>query len=217
MTHRAADRLGRLIAGAALTTLETNYRLILDHEQRFARALAVRVVDKPQLSVWMVLIPIIFLHFMHRMQTFKAGIEACSREFLYTKKRALDLAFDIVRKDSQNRPAAAAPPEEGEEAGLDKTREVRGNQLKEIRLLAEHYLKLFKAGGDTYEALVKNAYRNRDLYSGFLNKLEQAEKEVNRAALHALSGPENLSEIASKIETGAKILREEEARAIFPQ
>lgn len=177
--------------------------------------MAVRVVEKPQLSIWMLLIPIIFLHFMHRMQTFKAGIEACSREFLFTKQRALDLALATVRRDVEGVDATAMPAEESAAEGPDKASEIRERQREEIRLFAEHYVKLFRAGGDTYEALVKNAYANRALYSGFLNELERAEKEVNRAALHALGGDEHLAEITSKIETAAKILREQEARAIF--
>jgi hypothetical protein len=177
---------------------------------------AVRVVEKPQLSIWMLFIPIIFLHFMHRMQTFKAGIEACSREFLYTKQRAIDLAFETVQRGAaQGVDTTAMPAEEGEAVGPDKAAEIRARQREEIRLSTEHYVKLFRADGGTYEALVRNAYANRALYSGFLDELERAEKEVNRAALHALGGDEHLAEITAKIEAAANILREQEARAIF--
>jgi hypothetical protein len=201
--------------GAALTTLEANYRLILDREERFARAVAVRVVEKPQLSVWMLLIPIIFLHFMHRMQTFKAGVETCSREFLYTRKRALDLAFDAVQRGLPSVPAAAIPAEEGDGQASGKVAGIRAGQLAEIRIFAEHYLRLFRTEGDTYEALVKSAYGSPAVYARFLGELEQAEKEVNRAALHALGSEQHLADITSKIESAAKTLRREEAQAIF--
>jgi hypothetical protein len=117
----------------------------------------------------------------------------------------------------QSVPAAALPAEEGDARTPGKAAEIRAGQLEEIRLFAEHYLKLFRAEGDTYEALVKSAYGNPALYAGFLAELEEAEKEVNRAALHALGGDADLAEITSKIERAAKVLRQEEAQAIFSQ
>ena len=48
-------------------SLKDKYDLIHAHEVRFAYNLAKEVVKKPEVSVWMILIPVLFVHHMFRV------------------------------------------------------------------------------------------------------------------------------------------------------
>ena len=45
---------------------EEKAKMILDHEEWFAESLAIKIVEKPTLSVWMILIPIVFIYYFYR-------------------------------------------------------------------------------------------------------------------------------------------------------
>ena len=46
-----------------MNALETKSHIIEEQERRFAYLLASRVIQKPKLSIWMILVPIIFVYF----------------------------------------------------------------------------------------------------------------------------------------------------------
>ena len=54
------------------------------------------MLEKPKVSFWMVLIPILFVYFIYRMQTFKSGRMKFDEEFMTTRRRAMDAALDAV-------------------------------------------------------------------------------------------------------------------------
>jgi hypothetical protein len=64
--------------------------------------------------------------------------------------------------------------------------------------------------------MVKNGYGNRKDYAAFLKQLEQAEKEVNRAATQTLR-TSSAPEIVSKMEEAADRVRSAEVEKIFGQ
>lgn len=53
--------------------MESNEKqeIVARHERRFAGELTESVLEKPELSVWMILIPFLFIVFMQRQQKFK--------------------------------------------------------------------------------------------------------------------------------------------------
>jgi len=52
-------------------------QVILEYEKRFTRTLSIKVLDKPQPHIWMIFIPIIFVHFFFEWQKYKN----CSTSF----------------------------------------------------------------------------------------------------------------------------------------
>jgi len=49
--------------------------IIEKNEQRFAIMLGSRVINKPKLSIWMILIPVIFVYFFYQFNKYKQGRE----------------------------------------------------------------------------------------------------------------------------------------------
>ncbi len=198
-------------------SIETRYELIFSQERRFADLLADKIVDRPRLSAWMIVIPIIFVQYLLGYRQYKPALEAVAKEFMTTKKAALNAAFDMVERGIPKEQALAGCLPSSEGGYAEPAKEIRRKQLKEIDLLIDHYVKLLKAEGDSYHSLLKNAYLTRISYERFLNLLQQAEKEVNRAANRAFSQTtRNFSEMLSKTEEAAEALRTAEMNTVFP-
>ena len=203
--------------GILPTFIDTKYDIIRSQERRLAKAVARRVVKLPDVTVWAFMIPLIFLFNFLR---YKRANETFVLNFLFTKKLALDAARDII-KEGQSR--------QGVLAGIDdKTRniltsdkmgiyseKIRRQQMNEINLLLDHYLKLLEAEGKSYKSLVKNAYQTQDDYRTFLQQLTAAEKAVNRAAIQTVGKTEEASELVSRMEEATEMVRTAEAEKIF--
>ena len=63
-----------------------------------------------------------------------------------------------------------------------------------VELLAEHYLKLLKAKGDTFNLLIENAYQDRDRFTQFIETITAAENEVDRQVIKKLAGNQKVQE-----------------------
>lgn len=199
-----------------LMSIDARYELILSQEQQFAKKVAVKTVDKPEFSLWIILIPIFFVYYIYRSQRWKSVLELCSKEFVFTKKTALDAALDMTQNGASKTEAIAACPSDQGEGKKEEAKEINKKQMQEIEFLIDHYVKLLKAEGDSYQSLLENAYQRRNNYAQFLNLLQQAEKEVNLAAKRAFSQTEGFSEMISRMETATEALRTEEKKAVFP-
>ena len=198
-------------------SLESRYELVLSQETGFAWAVANRVVDKPPISVWMILIPILFVQYLISSRELKEVARAFIREFMLTKRLALDMARDMEIGGLTKEEALIArlPPEWGDEAEPTK-KEIRARQHAEIEVLVDHYRRLLVVDGENFALMVRNAYPSRDDYAAFLERLFHAESEVNRAAVRAFGEIEGFQETIAKAETAARELRWNETKKIFP-
>ena len=79
-----------------MNPLQRKKALILEQETAFARAVGRAVLLKPKVSYWMVLLPILFVYFVYRLQGFKKERATFEKEFMTTRRRALDVAFEAV-------------------------------------------------------------------------------------------------------------------------
>jgi hypothetical protein len=61
-----------------------------------------------------------------------------------------------------------------------------------VRSLVGHYGTLFRAEGDSYSSLLRNAYGKRRKYEDHLSRLTSLEKEVDKAIIEALGDSEKL-------------------------
>jgi hypothetical protein len=184
--------------------------LIIQHEELFANTLALKVLEKPKLSVWMILIPIIFVFYFYQYQKFLTGRKMFAEHYLVSRKRALDEAVKVVQTGRE--------PDIGGMAKMSEVPDdIRDKQSKVLSILVEHYVKLLQSDGEVYESLVRSAYQNSSSYLLFLNSLNQAEKDVNRALTPHLQKQHNeISSVVDAIDVQSEILRRESAGKIFP-
>lgn len=198
------------------TVLDTKYESILSRERSLAKAVASAVIESKPLTVWEMMIPLVFIHNFLR---FKRTREVFTLNFLFTKKLALEAAFDTVKKGQSRQQAMARIKEKTRNIlAADKkgiySQKIRQRQMKEIELLIEHYRTLLQAEGKDYNSMMKNAYRTWEEYSAFLEQIRRAEKEVNRAAQQTVRVA-TASDLVSKMEKATERIRRSEAGKIF--
>jgi hypothetical protein len=198
------------------TGLKKKYEFILSRERRIAKSVALQAIKPKPFSVWEVLIPVIFILSYMRA---KESREIFTQNLLFTKKLALEAAFDMVKKE-QSREAVMARVGSQTESLLASvpadlySDEIRREQIKEIDLLIDHYCKLIRAEGRDYAALVINAYPTKEAYWAFHQKLRSAEINVTEAARRTL-GVQADSDMAARIEAATDRLRLAEVEQIF--
>jgi hypothetical protein len=204
--------MGRLLP----TLLDTKYENILGQEKSLARTVASAVIGQNPVAVWDVLIPIVFLFSFLK---YKRTRETFALNFLFTKKLALEAAFDMIKKGETKEAAMARIKDKtshllaSDKKGIYSVK-IRQKQMREIDLLIDHYHKILNAEGKAFLSLVKNGYGSRENYAAFLKQLEQAEREVNRAATQTLR-TSSAPEIVSKMEETAGQVRAAEVEKIF--
>lgn len=173
-----------------VSDLKKKYDMILSHETAIGRSVALAVIQPKPFSVWEVLIPILFIFGYMRS---KEQREVFAQNVLFTKKMALQAAFDMFKKGHTR--------EVGMERIRSKTKdmidsipggiysdEIRQEQLNEIDLLVDHYCRLLESTGDDYDSLVFNAYQTPERLVNFYERLQKAEDGVGRAAQNTLGG-----------------------------
>jgi len=193
-----------------MSTVDQKHEIILQYEKMFADHLALKVLEKPKLSVWMILIPIIFVHYFHRIQKFNSGRNAFAEKYMIARKRALDEAFEVIQTHKT--------PDIKGLAGLSKLPEdVHEPNQKMFELLVTHYTDLMRSEGDTIESLVQSTYRTRTNYLLFVNHLNRIERELNAALKpHLTDSVEGVDEIVGRMEIFSEKLRRIHAETVFP-
>ena len=182
-------------------TPDTKYKIILKLERSMARAVAGSLIQPKPISVWEVMLPVIFIFNFAKT---KQSREVFIQNHLFTKNMALKAAFDMFKKklnkqtvmesiESQTQKTLSSVPDSR------YSDEIRREQIKEIDLLVDHYGKLFKADGEDYAGLVVGAYHTRENYADFFKQLKAAENEVMMAARRTL-GDQADSQAAGRLE-----------------
>ena len=184
--------------------------LIRSNETNFAYSLSLIVIEKPKISVWMILIPIILVYHMYRHKSYVEGRRAFAENFLITRNRALRAAVRSIEKQSPL-----------DESSVIKEASIPASTKEEyaawVRVLMTHYKDLLRCEGDSFDALVRSAYKNKTNYLLFLNILNKSEKRFNSALKpHLQATTEGLDEIIERMEKGSEKLRYQEAERIFP-
>ena len=199
------------------TILDTRYENILTQENTVAKAVARSVIGESSVTVWDVLIPIVFVF---NVLKFKRAREIFTLNFLFTKKLALQGAFDMVKK-GQNREDALSQIRDrtsqilaSDKKGIYSIK-IRQKQMREMELLLDHYFRILNAEGKDYVSMVKHAYGTRQNFAAFVKELEGIEKEVNRAASQTVKTA-SAPDIIIKMEEATARLRAAEAENIFP-
>jgi hypothetical protein len=191
-------------------TLSRNRDLILTEERRFASQVSVKVIDKPKLDVWMILIPVFFIFYFWQLKRYAKGRKIFAEKFLITRKRALDEALRSAE-------SGESPDIERLVQAADIPNGTRLNYRTWVTLLAEHYRDLILAQGSSYPTLVRSTYKKRTNYLLFLNHLNQVERDFDAALKpHLEKSTENVNGIIKLMEESATSLRRQAAESIFP-
>jgi len=204
------------VRGILPTVLDTRFEAILSQERSLAKAVAATMVEMNPLTVWdLMMLPVFFINFLK----FRRAREAFTLNFLFTKKLALEAAFDMIDKGkTKEEVLARIENKTGDILDSDTkgiySENIRRRQMEEINLLIEHYCKLLQAEGRDYASLVKNAYQTEENYTAFLQRLKLVEKEVNRAAKQTVR-TKTASAMVSKMEKTTEWMRMAEAEKIF--
>jgi hypothetical protein len=193
---------------------QTPYDLIWNQENRFAYRIAKQVLQKPKISVWLVLIPILFLYYAHKIQQYKAAVHDFSKGLMRSKILALDSAKQEIDSGKKNTGFQEAFDAK-DLADSPNAMQVKEKQITEVELLKSHYEKLLRQQGSTYPALIRKAYRTAAEYRTFLNRLAEAEKAVHDAVLRAYHPSEEAQNVTKKMQKAAMALRQEEVAAFF--
>ena len=181
-----------------------------------AKFIALHALKMKPLSVWEVLIPIVFIIGYMKSKTDR---DVFAQNLLFTKKLALKAAYDMLKKELTREAVHHQIRTQTDEllASLSDnvySEEIRKEQLKEIDLLLDHYLRLLTANGTDFASLVLSVYAAKDSYTAFQKKLAASEKQVIAAARRVL-GKNADSELVARIEAGAESFRKAEADSIF--
>lgn len=194
----------------ALREMVRKRDLVENHEMVFANAIGAAVFEKPRVSYWMILVPLFFLYFVYLMQKYKNDRKQFDKDFLLTRRRTLDVAADAV--------ASGQPPDIQKvirQADLGES--LRQPYAAWVETLAEHYMELLAAEGESYEALVRAAYRSRGNYLLNLNRLNTVESQFYAVLRPTIESPDNTAaEIITIIEEETKRLRQASAEHTFP-
>jgi hypothetical protein len=188
--------------------LERKKELILQRELAFSNAVGAAVFEKPKVSFWMVLVPLLFLYFIYRMQRYKSGRMRFDEEFMTTRRRAMNIAFEAVEAGSRPDIDRIA-----RESGL--TEALEKPYASWLKVLVDFYMDLLAANGDSFESLVRSAYRNRTNYLLTLNRLGTVEREFYAAVKPQLAATEGAADVIATIETQSQQLRRDLAENIF--
>ena len=187
---------------------EQKKEMILQRELMFANAIGAKVFEKPQVHFWMVLIPILFLYFIYRMQRFKSGRMKFDQEFMTTRRKAVDLAVEALETDVKPDIDQIA-----RQSGLlDALEKPYAAWLK---ALFDYYTDLLTANGDSFESLVRSAYRNRTNFLLALHRLNTVEKDFYTALKPGMAATAGAAAIFAIIEEHSRRLRRELAESIF--
>ncbi|HBW35162.1 NF038143 family protein [Desulfosporosinus sp. BICA1-9] len=196
-----------------------SYEAILAYENKTAQTITAKVLEKPELSAWMILMPIVFILFMQRSQKYKAASTAFCEGYLYTKKIALDTACRIYKNEYSHEEsiAMAAETVQKNPKAEQTVINIYNQQIEEIKLLCEHYLALLASKEDKYDQMVVSHYQTEDNYLCYINRLTKTEKEVTRATTSTFKDAVEVPEILGKMEKYLWELRVEEAKQFFIQ
>jgi hypothetical protein len=192
----------------AMKGLERKKELILQRELAFSNAIGAAVFEKPKVSFWMILVPLLFLYFIYRMQKYKNGRQKFDEEFMTTRRRAMNLAGEAmetgVRPDIDR-----IARESGLTDALEKP------YAAWLKALVDFYMDLLAANGDSFESLVRSAYRNRTNCLLILNRLSTVEREFYAALKPQMAATEGAAAVIATIETQSQRLRRDLAESIF--
>lgn len=165
-----------------MNTLSEKQTWIENQEQRFALQLAADVIPTPQMSFWVVLIPILIIYHLFRHNRIVNSRKVFAEQYMLSRRRALTEACGAI--------AETRAPDIG--AISDQATGLPGVAAAPYRLwiecLVAHYMDLLNANGSDYHELIRQAYRTRTNYLLFINQVHRLEQALHKALKDHVAG-----------------------------
>ena len=192
-----------------MASMEEKKQIIMDHEAWFARNLSHKVIKKPALALWMILIPVFFVFFMLEFQRANASRKPFVADYLKARQRAMEAAFRLVVDGEE--------PDMETLAGLSDVPEpVRKTHGEWLKVAIKHYCSLLRADGVDFPSMARAAYRNKTNLMLAYNLLGEAEKNMDEALVpHLIDEVEDVSEVVRNMQGASEILRRQVAEEFF--
>lgn len=200
---------------ASKADLHRKHELVYEQERILANRIAQNLIETPQLHIWMILIPVIFVFHFFSLSKVSKGRKAFVHNYLVTRRKTMEevhASLEEGRKPDIERLAESE----------DVPQAIRHHYKAWLEVLVAHYTALFKARGASIEELVKSAYGNRNRYRQALGRLNDAEMRFNSALRPLLPNDPKAAEAADDAERVIAImqqtavrLRKEQAASIF--
>jgi hypothetical protein len=188
--------------------LEEKAKMIMDHEEWFADSLAIKIVERPTLSVWMILIPIVFLYYFYRFKKFAEGRKEFVKNYMISRKQALSKAMERVNGDKK-----AGVAEIPDTIGLNGDTKKYYSEL--LVALFDHYVRLLQSSGESYQELVKSAYGSSSEFTVFLNNLTRIEDRLNGSFRSQDADRETFTAVIGSIREYSEKIRRATIEKIF--
>ena len=194
--------------------LDEKYEIIYMHEEDFAYALAKKVVKKPEVSAWMFLVPILFIHHAYKINQYKAGVKGFAKGIMASKRKALDKVYKEVSSGEKLLYETEDYFPDVELKTLhDKA--LAQKQEKVIRIMESHFNALLSIEGESMAELLRNAYGSPAQYRQYFDKLTEVEKILNQYLIESVYTNGEATEVVREIEKNCETLREEEVQYFF--
>lgn len=185
-------------------------RIIEQHEERFAEVLSRCVIEKPKLSFWVIIIPIIFVYYMYRIPRYVEGKKRFTEQYLMSRTSALHEAEASIldgREPDSSRLAASA----------DVPSDIQPLMKDLLSTMLRHYSRLLRAEGSDFDSLVRSAYQDRAAFLQVMDRLNEAEQKLHTALSDRLEqAQEGSDSVVRTIGQESARLRRHEAERIFP-
>lgn len=194
--------------------LEARQAMIWQQERILAYDLAKVLIHKPRVTVWMIMLPLLFLFFLQDLKNYKAAIRNFTNGFLKNKQTALELALTGLREGTA-RDSAPAQFAAGFRSDPTDQNDLHETQRQEIACLMDHYRRLLTATGKTYAELIKNAYPSVSAYRLFLDTLFDLENAVMQTALGSNPTDGDARELGQLMQTATRQLRRQACERTF--
>ncbi len=158
-------------------SLKEKYDVIYSYEEQFAYRLGKEIIQKPEISVWMILLPVLFVHHMYKVNLYKAGIKSFAQGILDPREKALSKAYNDVSagKETAYEVKDYFPDID---LGAEKQTKLAEKQVAVIRGMEKHYFNLLKSPGQNFEELFRKAYPTQGDYRLYLNRMEKPEGDL---------------------------------------
>jgi hypothetical protein len=184
-------------------------KIILDNEYKLANRIAREVLQKPELTLWMILIPLVFVYYFYALNRYSNAKKDFVMNFVLTRKYILDEASECLEE--------GAKPDFLE---MGKNEKVPDNALGDYKiwasLLFEHFTRLFNTKGSSYIDLIRSRYEDRGRYLLILDQINKAEGRFYKSLRKDLSDSvANAVDVIKAMEKSLGPLRREEANEIF--
>lgn len=189
--------------------LKEKAEIIRREERRTADKIAQEVLDKPNLSVWMILIPIVFLYYIYAFNRFSSGKKEFVEGFVKTRKLILEKALNFVENKEKTDFRKLAKEERVPDKAVDA-------YVSWSKVLFDHYTTLLSAEGASYSEMNRSGYTSKEQYESVLEKIIDKEVLFFKALRKEVKASgDAVGEVIKKMETAVANIRRSQVRLVF--